>query len=72
MPCESLDVFCETETHSKARDGCHVSIFLGWDVTKIALNNQPFLKGHLGQNFKSYSLVHHHIYKTNKSLYLPS
>ena len=33
MPCGLLFGFQETETHSRARGGCHVSTFLGRGVT---------------------------------------
>ena len=33
MPCGLLFGFQETETYSRARDGCHVSTFLGQGVT---------------------------------------
>ena len=34
MPYESLDDFWETGTHSKARDGCHMSTFSGRGMTE--------------------------------------
>ena len=32
MPCESLDEFWKTRTHSRACGGCHASTFSSWGV----------------------------------------
>ena len=43
MPCESLDEFWETEIHSRAHDGCHVSTFSGRGVTILLVSEPDFL-----------------------------
>ena len=47
MPCESLDEFWETGTYSRARDGCHVSTFPGWGMTKGDSNHLNSDSNHL-------------------------
>ena len=47
MPCESLDGFWETWTHSKARDGCYVLTFSGQDVTKTSKTKVSYLNENL-------------------------
>ena len=38
MPCGLLFGFQETETHSRARGGCHVSTFLSRGVTILLVS----------------------------------
>ena len=44
MPCELLFGFQETETHSRARGGCHVSTFLGRSVTILLVSEHLIFK----------------------------
>ena len=71
MPCGLLFGFQETETHLRARGGCHVSTFLGRDVTILLVSEHLVSKLSLSRLSSGYRKIFLAVVKLGCRMDLP-